>query len=129
MANQNQSSPYERRGGVYKAIVVDDFINRVLVDLRLNANPRVNEAHHGVAPAGFKYRMTEMVCWATGGSQQHTGRSMRDAHQHLLITGAEWQAFLDDLQQTLDKFGVPQAAQEGLKAMVASARTDIVLGG
>jgi len=128
MADQNQPSLYERLGGVYSiATVVDDFINRIMVDPRLNANPRVDEAHHRVSPAGFKYLVTEMVCWATGGPQQYTGRSMRDSHQDLLITAAEWEAFLDDFQQTLDRFGVPQTEQAELKAIVASTRADIVV--
>jgi hypothetical protein len=41
--------------------VVDDLIDRVMADARLNANPAVNEAHHKVPPAGFKYLVTEMV--------------------------------------------------------------------
>jgi hemoglobin len=68
-----------------------------------------------------------MVCEATGGPQKYTGRSMRDSHQHLLITDAEWEAFIDDFQQTLDKFGVPNAEQAELKAIVESTRTDIVV--
>jgi hypothetical protein len=56
-------SLYSRLGGVYSiATVVDDFINRIMVDPRLNANPLVDEAHHRVPPAGFKYLVTEMVC-------------------------------------------------------------------
>jgi hemoglobin len=51
---------------------------------------------------------------------------MRDSHQHLLITAEEWEAFLDDFQQTLDKFGVPQAEQQELKAIADSTRDDIV---
>ena len=127
MATGNQPSLYERLGGVYAiATVVDDFIDRIMVDPRLNANPRVNDAHHRVSPAGFKYLVTEMVCWATGGPQKYTGRTMRESHQALMITAAEWQAFLDDFQQTLDKFSVPQAAQRELKAIVDSTRADIV---
>src|SRR5207249_534406 len=72
-------SLYERLGGVYAiAAVVDDFIDRVMDNPRLNANPKVNEAHHRVSRAGFKYLVTEMVCWATGGPQRYTGRSMLD---------------------------------------------------
>jgi hemoglobin len=78
-------------------------------------------------PAGFKYLVTEMVCWATGGPQEYTVRSMKDSHQHLTITAIEWEAFLDDLQQTLDKFAVPQAEQAEIKAIVASTRADIVV--
>jgi hypothetical protein len=42
-------------------------------------------------------------------------------------TATEWEAFLDDLQQTLDKFAVPQAEQAEIKAIVASTRADIVV--
>lgn len=129
MPTQDSSSLYERLGGVYSiATVVDDFIDRIMADPRLNANPRVNEAHHRVAPAGFKYLVTEMVCEACGGPQRYTGRSMKDAHQHLMITAAEWEAFVDDFQQSLNKFNAPLSEQAELKAIVDSTRTDIVVG-
>ncbi len=119
---------YDRLGGVYAiAAVVDDFIDRIMDDPRLNANPKVNEAHHKVSRAGFKYLVTEQVCAASGGPQHYTGRSMRDSHSHLDITEPEWQAFLDDLQQTFDKFKVPPAEQEELFTIVASTKSDIVL--
>ena len=108
--NTTEETPslYERLGGVFAiAAVVDDFIDRVMSDPKLNANPKVDEAHHKVHPAGFKYLVTEQVCDAAGGPQTYTGRSMHDSHVHLEITEEEWLAFLADLQQTLDKFDVP----------------------
>jgi hemoglobin len=127
--NPERLSLYERLGGVYSiATVVDDFIDRIMIDPRLNANPHVDEAHHRVPPAGFKYLVTEMVCWATGGPQQYTGKSMAESHKDLQITGQEWEAFLDDFQQTLDKFKVPSEEQAELKAIVNSTRSDIVIG-
>ena len=121
-------SLYERLGGVYSiATVVDDFIDRIMVDPRLNANPLVAEAHHRVPPAGFKYLVTEMVCWATGGPQRYTGKSMAESHKDLKITSNEWEAFLDDFRQTLDKFKVPDAEQAELQAIVNSTRSDIVV--
>jgi len=86
----------------------------------------VDEAHHIVPPAGFKYLVTEMGCWAAGGPQEYTGKSMADSHAHLQITSKEWEAFLDDLQQTLDHFAVPAQEQAELKAIVNSTRSDIV---
>jgi len=128
MHNQEHITLYDRLGGIYPiATVVDDFIDRVMADPRLNANPRVDEAHHRVAPAGFKYLVTEMVGWATGGPQQYSGRSMEEMHKHLLITPQEWQAFLDDFQQTLDTFNVPQAEQAELFAIIESTRAAIVI--
>ena len=123
-----QKSLYDRLGGVYAiAAVIDDFINRIMDNPRLNANPKVDEAHHRVSRAGFKYLVTEMVCWATGGPQQYTGRSMRESHVHLDITEDEWQVFLADLQACLDKFAVPRAEQSEIFALVGSTKSDIVL--
>src|SRR5437016_13736629 len=103
-----QPSLYERLGGIYSiATVVDDLIDRVMNDPRLNANPLVNEAHHKVPPAGFKYLVTEMVGWASGGPQKYTGRPMRESPDQLNIPPNEWQALTDDLQQPLHKFNVP----------------------
>jgi hemoglobin len=128
MATQASPSLYDRLGGIYSiATVMDDFIDRVMSDPRLNANPKVDEAHHRVSPAGFKYLVTEMVGGATGGPQKYTGRSMKESHQHLMITAAEREAFLDDLQQTLDKFAVPATEQAEIEAIVASTRADIFI--
>ena len=128
-AQANSPSLYERLGGIYSiACVVDDLIDRVMNDPRLNANPAVNEAHHKVPPPGFKYLVTEMVGWASGGPQKYTGRSMLESHEHLNITPKEWEAFMDDLQQSLDKFSVPAAEQEELKAIVNGTYGDIVIG-
>src|SRR2546428_2223993 len=121
-------SLYDRLGGVYRiATVVDDLIDRVMGDPRLNANPLVDEAHHRVPPAGFKYLVTEMVCWASGGPQKYTGKSMAESHKDLKITSKEWEAFLDDFQQTLDKFAVPTEEQAELTTIVNSTRSDIVV--
>jgi hemoglobin len=121
-------SLYDRLGGIYNiATVVDDLIDRVMVDPRLNANPRVDEAHHRVSAAGFKFLVTELACSAAGGPQTYSGRPMGDSHRHLMITEIEWQAFMDDLQQTLDKFSVPQPEALELIAIVNSTKEAIVV--
>ena len=63
-------SLYERLGGVYGvATVVEDLIDRVMVDPRLNANPLVDEAHHrnrtvwlAFIPAGFSRARSQPIC-------------------------------------------------------------------
>jgi hemoglobin len=118
---------YDRLGGIYSiATVVDDFIDRIMVDDRLNANPRVDEAHHRVLPLGFKYLVTEMLAEAAGGPQRYTGRSMEESHREMLITPEEWRAFMDDLNRTLDKFDVPQQERSEVLAIIESTRNDIV---
>jgi hemoglobin len=127
MQAEETQSLYERLGGVYAiAVVVDDFIDRIMGDPRLNANPRVDEAHHRVTPQGFKYYVTEQVCWAAGGPQTYSGRSMLDSHRELLISSQEWDAFMDDFDQTLGKFDVPERERGELVVIIESTKDDIV---
>jgi len=127
-SSPERPSLYERLGGVYSiSVVVDEFIDRVMESPALNANRKVDEAHHRVPPAGFKYLVTEQLSAAAGGPQRYTGRSMRDSHAHLDITAAEWQAFMDILKRTLDKFQVPLAEQSEIFAIVESTKGEIVV--
>ena len=126
MATQDSPNLYERLGGIYSiATVVDDLIDRVMADQRLNANPLVDEPHHKVP--GFKYLVTEMLCWAAGGPQKNTGKDMLSSHRHLRITPGEWDAFMDDVAQTLDKFAVPPTERAEVVAIVEGTRADIVV--
>ena len=125
---KKEKSLYDRLGGVYAiASVVDDFIERLLVNDILNANPAIKEARDRVPKAGLKYRVTELVCEVTGGPQKYTGRSMKDSHKHLNITEKEWDAMVADFKVTLNKFKVPTKEQEELIGIVATTKADIVM--
>ncbi len=127
MQTQEKPSLYERLGGAYKiAILVDDFIDRILADARLEANPRVKEANDRISKAGFKYLVTEMTCWATGGPQTYTGRSMGESHRHLMITDAEWEWFMDDFRLTLAACKVREREQQELIAILEGSKAAIV---
>ena len=52
---------------------------------------------------------------------------MKESHAQLKISSKEWDAFLDDFQQTLDNFKVPAEEQTELRAIVNSTRSNIVL--
>src|SRR5439155_2435183 len=79
------------------------------------------------AASGIQVPGDRDVCWAAGGPQKYTGKSMAESHRDLKITSEEWKAFLDDFQQALDKFKVPAEEQAELKAIVDSTRSDIVV--
>src|SRR5574342_493324 len=126
-AQVTQPSLYERLGGVYSiATVVDDFIERLLVNATLNANPAINEARKRVPKAGLKFHVTALVCAATGGKCAYTGRRMKESHEKLNISQAEWDAMVTDFKATLDKFKVPQREQQELTTIVDSTKNDIV---
>jgi len=126
-AQDTPKALYDRLGGVYNiAAVVDDFIERLLVNHTLNANPAINAARAHVPKAGLKFQVTALVCEATGGPCKYTGRAMKESHQKLNITEGEWQAMVVDLRRTLDKFKVPAREQEELIIIVGSTKKDIV---
>jgi hemoglobin len=125
---QDKPKPlYDRLGGVYSiATVVDDFIERLLVNDTLNANPAISQARTRVPKAGLKFHVTALVCEVTGGPCKYTGRAMKESHQQLNITEGQWQAMVADFRKTLDKFKVPAKEQEELVIIVGSTKKDIV---
>jgi len=128
-AAQEEVAPslYDRLGGGYNiALVVDDFIDRVVADEVLNANPNIAAARVPARFPGLKYQLTSMVCQATGGPCTYTGKNMKDTHADMAITEAEWQALAADFKASLDHFGVDQQEQDELFAIVGSTKGDIV---
>jgi hemoglobin len=128
-AQEEKAALYERLGGTYAiATVVDEFIERLLVNSTLNANPAISEARGRVPKAGLKFRVTAMMAQATGGPEVYTGRSMPESHAHLNINEREWQAMMADLDAVLYKFNVPDAERQEVLALVETLKPDIVVG-
>ncbi len=128
-AQKTEKSLYDRLGGAYPiAVVVDDFIDRLLANDTLNANPAIKEARGRVPAPGLKFHVTTMVCEATGGPCKYVGRDMKTAHARLNITQKEWDAMVADFRKTLNKFKVPVKEQEELIQIVGSTKKDIVIG-
>jgi hypothetical protein len=112
-AQPARKSLYERLGGVYSiATVVDDFIERLLVNDTLNANPAISEARRRVPKAGLKFHVTTLVCEVTGGPCKYSGRSMKESHDHLNINEGQWQVDGDRLPQDAREV---QGAGEGAR--------------
>jgi hemoglobin len=127
MEAQQKPSLYQRLGGSFKiAILMDDFIDRLLSDPRFDSNPRLKEASQSVSKAGLKYLITELTCSATGGPQTYSGRDMAESHRHLMIGESEWDSFMDAFQQSLDKCRVRKPEQQELIAVLESWKKAIV---
>ena len=122
-------SLYDRLGGAYAiATVVDDFIERLLVNDTLNANPAIKEARDRVPKAGLKFHVATLVCQVTGGPCRYVGRDMKTSHAHLNIKEGEWNAMVADFRRTLEKFNVPAVEQSELITIVGSTKPEIVVG-
>jgi hemoglobin len=123
-----KKSLYDRLGGAYPiSMVVDDFIERLLVNKTLNANPAIKAARERVPKQGLKFHVTTLVCQVTGGPCKYVGRGMKESHAHLNIHEKEWQAMAADFKKSLDKFKVPEAEQKELFDIVGGTKGDIVV--
>jgi hemoglobin len=127
-AAEPAKSLYDRLGGVYPiSVVVDSFIDLLLLNDVLNANPAIDAARKRVPAAGLKFQVTALVCQQTGGPCKYTGRDMKVTHAHLNINEKQWQAMLTDFRRVLTNYGVPAKEQGELVAIVESTKKDIVV--
>lgn len=123
-----RASLYDRLGGLAPiSVVVSDFIDALVPDAVLNANPAIDAARKRVPAAYLKYHVTALVCQATGGPCQYQGRAMKPSHAHLNITEREWDRMVTIFTATLAKHRVPAKETEELLAIVGSTRADIVI--
>src|SRR5689334_10152717 len=95
---------YDRLGGLKNiSVVVDDFIDRLVVNDTLNKNPAI-DAGRKASPAPYlKVQVSQLVCQATGGPCQYTGRDMKGSHAHLNISETEWKVMAAEFKKSLDK--------------------------
>jgi hemoglobin len=122
-----EKSLYERLGGVKPiSLVVDDFINRLVANDILNANPMIKAGREHSPDAYLKFQVTTLVCQVTGGPCVYTGLAMKESHAHMNITENEWQVMRAEFKKTLDKFQVPEKEQKELFDIVESTKKDIV---
>ncbi len=125
-AGESRASLYDRLGGM-PAIraVVDDFVGRVLMD------DRVNKwfAHAASSPellAAYKAKLADFVCQGTGGPCHYAGADMATAHKGHGVTEDAFNAEVEDLVITLDKFHVPEKEKADLLGILAPMKAAIV---
>ena len=120
-------SLYERLGGLIPiAVLIDDVIERSYVDEVFKANPRIEEAHKRYPKAAYKFNSTALACMIMGGPQKYTGRSMKDAHQHLLVNEKEWNELKVIFRDSMNSFKVPQKEQDEILGIIESTKGDIL---
>jgi hemoglobin len=119
-----KKSLYERLGG-YNAVaaVVDDFVGRLITDKQFE---RFFVGHSTDSKKRIRQHIVDQFCAAAGGPCIYTGRTMKDSHQGLGITEAEWDAAAKHLVASLDKFKVGEQEKKDLLAFVGSVKNDIV---
>jgi len=112
---------YERLGGKAAiTAVVNDFVGRVAADSRINGKFATADIPR------LKRLLVEQICTAAGGPCTYTGRDMKTAHAGMGITGPQFDALVEDLVATLDKFKVPAREKNELLSVLGPMKSDIV---
>ncbi len=116
-----QKSLFDRLGGKAAiTAVVDDFVGNVAADKRINAFFAKADIPH------LKMELVDQLCQATGGPCKYTGKDMKTAHAGMGVGGKDFDALVEDLAKSLNKFKVKKADQKELVSALAPLKKDIV---
>ena len=121
MGTTPSKSLYDRLGGKDAiTAVVDDFVANVAADKRINGFfAKANIPN-------LKRNLVDQICQTSGGPCTYTGKDMKTAHKGMGIKDADFNALVEDLVKSLDKFKVPEKEKGELLGALASLKPQIV---
>jgi hemoglobin len=115
---------YGRGGGVFGlAKLTNRLMDTWMANPVLNANASVAKWHESQQSSGFKFLVTQLMGYLTGGPQRYTGQSMETAHRHLGINNSQWQSFVGDAQRVFAEFQLNNGVQHELLDIIQSFQT------
>jgi hemoglobin len=122
----NDEALYKSLGGK-KAItaVVDDCVGRVAADNRINSFFKATAADPKRLTT-FKKNLVDQICQAAGGPCKYKGKDMKTAHAGMGIGSADFDALVEDLVASLDKFQVKEGDKQALLGVLGPMKKDIV---
>jgi hemoglobin len=116
-----EKSLYDRLGGKDAiTAVVEDFVANVAGDKRINtffANADI---------PGLKQKLVDQICEATGGPCKYAGKDMKTVHNGMNVKDADFNALVEDLVKSLDKFKVGEKEKSDLLGALSKMHDDIV---
>jgi hemoglobin len=119
---------YGRGGGVFGlAKLADSLMEAWMGDPVLNENAAVAKWHQSQQKSGFKFLVTQLLGYVTGGPQRYTGVPMEVAHKHLAISSTQWHRFMVDAEAVFQTFGVDSSTQSELLGILASFQDQCVV--
>ena len=120
-ATTDNRSLYERLGGTGPiTAVVNKFVTIVGGDKRINGYFAKADL------VQLKKHLIDMVCQASGGPCEYTGKDMKTAHKGMKVTEAAFNALVQDLIEALDTFNVPEREKGELLGVLGPMKGDIV---
>ncbi|NQE47445.1 cyanoglobin [Herbaspirillum rubrisubalbicans] len=100
--------------------VVQDFMDIMLADARI----RHTFDHSNIQRV--KDKLVEQFCQISGGGCTYTGDPMKEVHQGLKLSNADFNALVEDLQAAMDQHDIATRTQNRLLALLAPMQRDTV---
>lgn len=100
--------------------IVDTLVPMLLAD------PRIKESFKDIDMKNLAMRLEEQFCELSGGPCVYKGKDMKEIHDGLNITNAQFNALAEDLQLAMEQVGVPSRVQNKLVAKLAPMQRGIV---
>jgi hemoglobin len=106
------------RSGLAK--LMDRFMEQLLADARMRPFFKDADQKH------VKEQLVLQLCELSGGPCRRDGPDMKQAHDGMDVTRADFNALVEVLQDTMDAQGIPFRAQNRLLARLAPMHREIV---
>lgn len=120
-APADNRSLYDRLGGTPAiTAVVEDFVART------GSDERIKSYFMNIDKARITKMMIEDICERTGGPCKYTGKSMTESHKDTKFKPEDFEAFMEDLEATLDKFKVPAREKGEVLADFRSRQAEVM---
>lgn len=112
---------FDRIGGMDAVdAAVDIFYEKVLADTTIKdffTNTDMNRQ---------RGKQKAFLAYAFGAPMAYTGKKMRDAHKHMSLTEAHFNAVAGHLSATLKELNVPQNYIDEVMAIAGSTKNDVL---
>ena len=92
-------------------------------------DPRVAPSFKHTEIKRFRRLFIEHLCELSDGPCVYTGANMREAHAHLQINEALFNAVVEDLQKAMNQLHYPQPVQNALLHRLAKLRSEVMVDG
>jgi hemoglobin len=104
-------------------------IERIVADLiaHVQTDPRIADIFKASDLARLQTQLSSQICFLVGGDCLYDGKTMKASHKDLGLQDADLNALVEDLQNAMDREGVPFRAQNQLLAKLAPMRKDVVV--
>jgi hemoglobin len=90
------------------------------------ADPRTADKLDNINIARLKERIVIKICEMIGGPCHFHGISMKGAHAYLHLQDRHFNALVENMQDAMDRHGIPSRTQNRLLAVLAPLHRDIV---